>query len=308
MNRPAIAAVAMLLLALAGCGPRDSGSLGTLPTELPSTPGSPADTASPTPGSTGDPTAVPSTSDPAPGGPPSSGGGPAPDNRTVTVQVWFTQDGALFPTSQTRPYTVATSALALDQLRAGPSAQERAAGLRNGVPADLRYEVSITGGVATLDLPGSFYSGGRDAARLRQAQVVYSLTQFPTVSRVGFQRDGEPAGAPVGRAEYADLLPPIVVTGPVIGQRVTSPVVVAGTADVFEATVSVRILSASGTELATSFTTATCGSGCRGDYQVSVSYRLASEQPGTVQVFEVSAEDGSRINVVEIPVTLAARR
>ncbi len=91
---------------------------------------------------------------------------------------------------------------------------------------------------------------------------------------------------------------------PIIGQRVSSPIVVSGTADVFEATVSLRVLDKSGTEIARTFTQATCGTGCRGDYSVSVSYRIDHEQPGTVEVFESSAKDGSAVNVVRIPVTL----
>jgi hypothetical protein len=306
MNR-LIAAIGVLLLALVGCGSRDSGSLGTLPTEQPpgAGPSASASPPVPTPEPTGGPVSRPSTSAPIR---PSSDPGPASPGRTLTIQVWFTRDGTLFPTSRTRAYTVATSGLALEALAAGPSSPERRAGVRNGVPSDLRYEVTVADDVATVDLPGSFYDGGRDAVRLRQAQVVYSLTQFATVSSVGFQRDGEPAGAPVGRSDYEDLLPPIVVTNLAIGQRVASPVTVAGSANVFEATVSVRILDASGAELATTFTTAACGSGCRGDYQVSVRYRLAAEQRGTVEVYEVSAEDGSRVNVVGIPVTLAPSR
>src|SRR5207247_2508559 len=101
--------------------------------------------------------------------------------------------------------------------------------------------IGVSGGVATVDFAPGFYSGGRDAARLRQAQVVYTLTQFATVSRVGFQSGRQPVGAPVGRADYADLLALIVVSTPSIGDRVSSPVNVVGTANVFEATVSVRL-------------------------------------------------------------------
>ena len=97
----------------------------------------------------------------------------------------------------------------------------------------------------------AFYAGGAAAVRLRQAQVVYTLTQFPTVSRIRFVGDGQGAGTPVGRGQYADLLPPVVVLDPVIGQRVTSPITVAGTADVFEATVNVRLLDAAGRQIAT---------------------------------------------------------
>jgi Immunoglobulin-like domain of bacterial spore germination len=75
---------------------------------------------------------------------------------------------------------------------------------------------------------------------------------------------------------------------------------------VFEATVSLRLLDASGREIATRFTTATCGSGCRGSWSVSVPYRVGRTQRGTVQVYEVSAQDGSRQHVVNVPVMLAA--
>jgi immunoglobulin-like protein involved in spore germination len=81
---------------------------------------------------------------------------------------------------------------------------------------------------------------------------------------------------------------------------------VAGTANVFEATVTLRLLDASGREIATRFTTATCGSGCRGSWSVSVPYRLGRIQRGTVHVYEVSARDGTRRHVVNVPVLLAA--
>jgi hypothetical protein len=297
-----VAGLLTVALLLPACSPAGSGSLGTLPTGPPS-PEPAATAAAPSPGPTS-PAATPGLG--AAPSPRSPGSRPAATDRTITIELWLTRDGTLFPTRRTRPSTLATSRLAMTELAAGPSAVEAAVGVRSGVAAGLSYELSISGGVATVDLPGSFYDGGRDAARLRQAQVVYSLTQFPTVSTVGFQRGGSPAGSPVGRADYRDLLPPIVVTSLVIGQSVTSPVTVAGTANVFEANVTIRILDAAGAPLATTFTTATCGSGCRGDYSTTVSYRSPRSQPGTVQVYEVSAENGSRINVVNIPVSLAA--
>ena len=98
-----------------------------------------------------------------------------------------------------------------------------------------------------------------------------------------------------------------MVSDPVVGQRVSSPVTVAGTANVYEATVTLRLLDASGREIATRFTTATCGSGCRGTWSVTVPYRLDRTQRGTVQVYQVSAEDGSPEHIVDVPVVLAAR-
>jgi hypothetical protein len=292
--------VALLLAVLIpACRPGPSGSLGTLPTAPPP--------ASPAPDATGSPSPPPaSTPSPAAPAPAAPGPGVSTPERTLTVEVWLTRDGSLFPTRRTRPVTLATSRLAMAELVAGPTSAESSAGVASSVAAATTFDVSIAGGVATVDLPGAFYDGGRDVARLRQAQVAYTVTQFPTVSKVGFWRDGRAVGAPVGRADYEDLLPPIVVTSVAIGDRVSSPMTVAGTANVFEATVSMRLLDATGRPLATTFTTATCGSGCRGDYSTTVAYRSTSEQQGRLQVYEVSAEDGSRIHVVDIPVRLAA--
>jgi hypothetical protein len=197
----------------------------------------------------------------------------------------------------------------MTELAAGPSAAEKRAGLTTALPADPGYTVrAITDGVTTIDLPPAFYAGEASTVRLRQAQVVYTLTQFPTASRVRFLSDGEPAGPPAGREDYADLLAPIVVLEPVTGQRVSSPLTVVGTADVYEATVNVRVLDGAGRQLATTFTTATCSSGCRGTYRVTLTYRSAAEGPGTVEVYQVSPQDGSRRDVVAVPVRLAESR
>ena len=128
--------------------------------------------------------------------------------RTVTMQLWFTRDGTIVPTRRTRPYTVATSRLALTELIAGPAGAEAAAGMANAVPSGTTFTVvGISGGVATVSFPPAFYAGGRTAARLRQAQVVYTLTQFPSISRVALQSSGQPArrpGTAVGLRRPAD--------------------------------------------------------------------------------------------------------
>ncbi|MCG5472490.1 GerMN domain-containing protein [Micromonospora sp. LAH09] len=214
----------------------------------------------------------------------------------MTIELWLVRAGQLVPTTRARPATLATSRLALTELAAGPTPAEAAAGLTTLVPAGI--EVSrITDGTATLRVPSV---GDPVRRRLREAQVVWTLTQFPTVRQVSL--DG---ARPVGRSDYADLLPPIVVTSPTAGERVAAPLVVTGTATVFEATVSVRVLDAAGREVATGFGTASCGSGCRGGYRVVVAWPTAREQQGTVEVYEVSAHDGSRIHTTAVPVILA---
>jgi hypothetical protein len=96
----------------------------------------------------------------------------------------------------------------------------------------------------------------------------------------------------------------VTVTDPCSDDAVTSPLTVAGEANVFEATVSLRIRDANGTEIATAFTTAQCGTGCWGAFVGEIEFSVDHEQTGTLEVFESSAEDGSDIHKVSIPVTL----
>ena len=110
--------------------------------------------------------------------------------------------------------------------------------------------------------------------------------------------------SPLGGGPAGSGKAPIVVRTPQPGNEVISPVTIAGTADVFEGTVSVVILDASGQTLAATFTTATCGGGCRGPFSTALSFFTEARQAGTIEVFESSAEDGSPLNLVSIPVTL----
>ncbi|MCW3817386.1 GerMN domain-containing protein [Micromonospora sp. DR5-3] len=288
------APLAALLLLTAGCAPARTGTLGPAPAGA-------STSAAATP--TGTSRTHPASPSPSRRQPSASSTPLAPDTTasgTITVQLWFTRDGKLAPTRRTLPATLTTSRLALAELATGPSRAETAAGLTTLVPPGGQV-VHIADGVATLAPPAGIDAGGAASVRLRHAQVVWTLTQFPTVRRVAF---GPTDTTPTGRGDYADLLPPIVVTAPSVGDRVTSPVTVTGTADVFEATVSARVLDPAGREIGTAFTTATCGSGCRGDYRIRVGYRLDRTGPGTIEVYEVSARDGSRVNVVAVPVVL----
>ncbi len=181
-------------------------------------------------------------------------------------------------------------------------------------PGTALLGLRIASGTATVDLSSSFASSASPSTMpLRIAQVVYTLAQFPSVTGVRFEIGGQgvtvvggvPVQDPQTPAMYDSYLPAITVQNPVIGEQLASPVTVSGTADVFEAVVSVRILDSAGGEIARTFTTASCGTGCRGDYSVAVPYTVPRAGPGTIEVFESSAKDGQPVNVQLIPVTLA---
>jgi len=306
---------------LAACSTGQAGNLGKVPTGPALPPGSSSPAVS-QPASTAQPSSGPSA--------PSSPSSPAP---TVTVtatsptkgtagqvglQTWFTRKGTaqleLFVTERTVAATSSIGTAALDSLLAGPTAAENSAGLSSQIPAGTQLlGLRIGSGTATVNLSPSFTSGANSSTMpLRIAQVVYTLTQFPTVTGVMFEINGQgatvlggvPVQAPQTAAMYVDKLPAITVQNPAIGEQVTSPVTVSGTANVFEAVVSVRILDSAGHEIARTFSTASCGTGCRGDYSVPLSYSVTQAEPGTVEVFETSPKDGQPVDVQLIPVTL----
>src|SRR5437660_4897378 len=235
---PIMMIVGVSLLAV-GCGTPSSGSLGPAPT---TTAGASSPASTPASG-TASATASPS------GQRPTATPSQAPA-REIGVQAWFSRNGKLFVTQRTVPATTGVGRAALDRILAGPSAAENAAGLRSQIPAGTTLRgLRISAGIATADLSSSFESAASPSAMpLRIAQVVYTLTQFPTVTGVRFAIDGQgktvvggvPVPRPQTRAMYGGYLPAITVQSPVIGAQVGSPVAVSGTADVFEATVSVR--------------------------------------------------------------------
>jgi spore germination protein GerM len=289
-----IAMTAVLASLAAACAENGARPLGPAPsTEEPTpSPGSPSPTLSPTPSES-----------------------PTPE-QSMTYELWFTYDGSLFVTHRTEPFTPAVGSRALEALLDGPTAAERAADLGTAINAGTRLNsLTIDDGVATVDLDGTFVSEETPAIAVGSlSQIVFTLTQFDRIEGVVFEVDGRPltnfGGYEIDgaqrRAYFADQLPFILVQGPRIGEHVSSAVHISGTADVFEAAVSIEILDQHGKVIASTFTMATCGTGCRGTFETDVAYDVTTTQPGTIRVYEVSAMDGSKIHVVNIPVTLTA--
>jgi Immunoglobulin-like domain of bacterial spore germination len=120
----------------------------------------------------------------------------------------------------------------------------------------------------------------------------------------GTHSDGPVSDESPDQGDVDATSPPIVVDEPAPEAQIRSPVSISGTADVFEATVSIRIRDANGGVIARGFTTATCGSGCRGSFSTKVKFSTDGAQDGTIEVFEQSMEDGSDLFVVRVPVTL----
>lgn len=96
----------------------------------------------------------------------------------------------------------------------------------------------------------------------------------------------------------------VVVEGPIAGAAVSSPFDVSGCANAFEAAYQWRLLDRAGATLNEGFGTASCGTGCVGRFEESVDFEVTEVQVGSLQVFTISAEDGSEQDLNAIPVIL----
>jgi hypothetical protein len=189
---------------------------------------------------------------------------PAP----MALTVFRVRGGILRPTIVHVPRTGALAAAALDAL---------------GLPASIE----VTKGTATVGLA--------KATEAQQAEIVFTLTQFPTIERVDVAgRTG------LGRRDFERYLPPILVETPPAGSTVASTFHVSGTASVFEATLVVQLVR-NGRIIAKRSVMASEGAPGRGIFDSTF-----HATPGalTIQAFAPSAVDGSPQHEVAVSVTV----
>ena len=238
-----------------------------------------------------------------------------PSAATTSTAVYFLRDGKIAPVRRAIPQTPHPELEAVRALLEGPTADEAADGLDTAIPEGTEVtDVSVSGGVATVDLSGAFDDGGGSESMLgRVAQVVATVTRFDGVKRVAFELDGKKVATiggegvvvdpPIGRRAIEGQTPQILIESPLPGEAVSNPVRLSGTANVFEATVSLEVRDGTGTKLLEAFTTATSGTGTRGTFDTRLTIPSV---PGTVTIiaYEASAENGEPLHKVDVQVTL----
>jgi len=234
----------------------------------------------------------------------------------MTISVYFTRDEKITPVHRVIPQTKEVGAAAIKALLAGPTAAEKAFGLGTNIPDGTTFlGLSIKNGVATLDLSKEYASGGGSLSMFaRLAEVVYTLTQFPSVKGVQLKLDGKPVEVfggeglvldhPLTRADFEDLTPAILVESPCIGDKIKTPVRIYGSANVFEGVFQVNLVNWDGLIIAKSRVQATSGTGQRGTFDITLPFSVDQSGRGALIVFSESPKDGSHINVVEIPLEL----
>jgi germination protein M len=215
-----------------------------------------------------------------------------PTEAPGVVALYFLRDGKVTPVARSVVSGPAIATTAVRELLEGPAADDE--DVETAIPSGVELEsLTITSGVASVELSDQLTD---DEA---QAQLVYTLTRFPTVQRVDFGGD-----SPVGRRAYEAQTPAVLVDSPLPGETVEPGFEVSGTANTFEATFNYELKDEGGGVLRKNVVTATSGSGTRGTFEFTVPYEVDEPQDGTLVVFEISAENGSRINESEIPLKL----
>lgn len=329
MNRHRIVPLMAVLLtttALVGACGGSNGPLGSVPVVSPSAEPSVAQ-GSPdiTPAPSDEPSTLPSDSPTGSADPGSSAGpSPTPSGGTTIVRAYFWLGGlpgseGLVAVLREIPTTKSVATAAVKALLGGPTSAEAGRSITTAIPGGSRLlDLSIDGGVATVNLSAEFESGGGSASVLtRLGQMVYTLTQFPTVKSVVFQvegvtrkifsSEGVVLDKPVTRADDVALLPDIWVDRPAFNAAIGNPAHVTGNANVFEATFRISILDGSGKVIADVQVMATCGSGCRGTFDTTIPYTVAKAQYGILRVYNPSAKDGTPESIRDYRVWLTPK-
>jgi germination protein M len=223
---------------------------------------------------------------------------PSPATTTETiigateVGVYFVRDGKLGFAQRSVGVTPRIATATLEELLAGPTAEERDAGLTSDIPANTKIvSLEVEDGQAIVALSNPL-------DRLGSLQVVHTLAQLETVERVQLGQEE------FASADTEEALPAILVESPAPGATVASPLTIRGTANTFEATFMVELRPQQGKPLYQDFVTATSGNGTRGTFEKTLDFVADRGRSGTLVVYESSAEDGSVVNEVEIPVTI----
>jgi hypothetical protein len=223
----------------------------------------------------------------------------------LSVRIYLARDGRISPVSRTVPGTRAVARAAVEQLLAGPTSGETREGFTSAVPSGTALRgIGISSAVATVDLTPAFSGGSPSTATMRLAQVVYTLTQFPSVTSVRVRVGGSPYLSGLqARSDYESVTPRILVESPTPGASVRCPLRITGTSDDFEATFIAELWVGS-TKVGSWPVTATSGNGTRGTFDaVLCPDGKAPVGPGPARliVYEPSAANGQPLGRVEIP-------
>jgi len=149
-----------------------------------------------------------------------------------------------------------------------------------------------------------FTSGKLALAALLAVVALTSCAPDPGQSPTTSPTDGSPTSSPP-----TATAPAIVIGSPAEGETVSVPFTVSGEANTFEAALTVEVVDGSGTGMCVRQLMATSGSGTPGTWEGTLAFPPElNPLPVTLRAYAHSAKDGSIIDLVEYPITIAPDR
>lgn len=239
-----------------------------------------------------------------------------PSLSTMSFAVYFLRGSYLGVARRTVPATAAVGVAALDALLRGPNSSEQAAGLSSAAPAGSRLlGLSVSSGMAKVDFDSAYAMAGSPSSELqRVAQVVFTLTQFPSVNRVSFEINGATPQEfgngtvdlrrPLGRSDVLGALPAILVESPAVGDSLHGALQLRGMANVYEAQFRVQLIDGTGRVLVDHPVRASAGSGTWGTFDATFAFTASAKTVSTLRVYDVSMKDGSPIDEIDLHLTV----
>ncbi|MFZ5650821.1 MAG: Gmad2 immunoglobulin-like domain-containing protein [Bacillota bacterium] len=213
------------------------------------------------------------------------------------------------------PYTEDGPRAAVNELIGG---NPKTPGAARVLPPGTRIlGAKINDGLATVNFSKEVLNAnvGSAGEALGIQSIVNTLTEFPNIKEVSFQVEGKAEGRAMDWWGHVGLYeqpfkrrlekvhhPAIWVTHPVAGQVSGVPLLVKGSARVFEGRVNARLIDESGKKVAEGSAAATRGAPERGDFEIKITYTPPGKGKGTLEVFWISPRDGSPQDVVKIPI------
>jgi hypothetical protein len=178
-------------------------------------------------------------------------------------------------------------------------------------------DLTIAGGVATVDLSDEYDDGGGSATMLaRLGQLSFTLTEFPEIDSVELELDGVPVD--VFSSEGIDIsdgldpdfffgagvVPEHFPTAPAWHEFVEAPVIVTGYSRAFEATIQWQLLDDTGALITEGFETTGSAGPDFGPMEFDIDVDVDTRQQVTIRIFESSAQDGSPTDIRDTVVWL----
>lgn len=206
----------------------------------------------------------------------------------------------------------------IDDLVRGPLDVEVASGMTTGFRAGTTrtdpIKLDPAKKTATVSLSNQFHSNDPNIQAVRMAQIVFTLTQFPTIQSVSFQVNGKKLSAVSGsgtelngaatRNDYTALMPKILIDSPAAFAEVSTPIKINGTAAASRGTLWYRLVDSDNHVIAENRIPAQRRGDERRTVKISVPYELDKADRGALVVYERLPKETRERNTFAIPVDL----